>query len=156
MDVRLKARRLRAGLSQGDLAEQAGLTRQAIGAIEGGRYVPNTLVALKLASILGCRVEELFALPEALEEREVEVIEPWAARQAGETGAYGPERVVVAHARGRWVAHPLRARRGLHEAFASADGVVPALADRRPSAGSGRTEETSSGWAEEGSSARTA
>src|SRR5687767_4886623 len=135
MDVRLKARRLRAGLSQGDLAEQAGLTRQAIGAIESGRYVPNTLVALKLAALLGCRVEEMFALPEALEERDVEVIEPRTRADGtsttGGTGrstgasAAGAERVVVAHARGRWVAHPLRARRGLHEAFASADGVVP-------------------------------
>ncbi|HET7771560.1 MAG TPA: substrate-binding domain-containing protein [Chloroflexota bacterium] len=132
MENRVRVRRLRAGLSQGEVAERAGLTRQAIGAIEGGRYVPNTAVALKLASLLGCRVEDLFVLPEALEEREVEVVQP----PGGAAERTGPERVVVAHARGRWIAHPLRARRGLQEAFAGADAVVPGADEEGPAPGS--------------------
>jgi len=124
IESRLRGRRVRAGWSQAELAERVGMTRQAIGAVEAGRYVPNTTVALKLAALLECRVEDLFALPEALEEREVELV---GAEGKG-TGA--DERVVVAHARGRWLAHPLRARRGLQEAFASADAVVSGRATR--------------------------
>ena len=58
-----KLRELRSGrgLSQQDVAERTGLTRQSVGAIESGRYVPNTAVALALARCLACRVEDLFA-----------------------------------------------------------------------------------------------
>ena len=45
-----------------DLAAQAGVTRQAIYAIEAGTYVPNTAVALRLARALETSVETLFAL----------------------------------------------------------------------------------------------
>jgi putative molybdopterin biosynthesis protein len=51
------------GCSAADLAAQAGITRQAIYAIEAGTYVPNTAVALRLARILGTTVEDLFQLP---------------------------------------------------------------------------------------------
>ena len=86
-DVRV--RRQAAGLSQQDLADQAGLTRQAVSAIEGGKYIPNTVVALRLGRILGCRVEELFELPEGDQEREVEVVAPGAAGPAREGGRCG-------------------------------------------------------------------
>lgn len=49
-----------AGLSQFELAKRVGITRQAIGAIETGSYLPNTAVALRLGRALGCRVEDLF------------------------------------------------------------------------------------------------
>src|SRR3954453_968446 len=52
------------GVSVNDLAAAAGVTRQAIHAIEIGSYVPNTAVALKLARALHASVEDLFALPE--------------------------------------------------------------------------------------------
>ncbi|MDR7566963.1 MAG: substrate-binding domain-containing protein [Armatimonadota bacterium] len=51
------------GLSQAGLARLAGLSRQALSAIEAGRYLPNTGVALRLAQALGCAVEDLFAAP---------------------------------------------------------------------------------------------
>ncbi|MDR7414945.1 MAG: substrate-binding domain-containing protein [Armatimonadota bacterium] len=51
------------GLSQAELARLAGLSRQALSAIEAGRYVPNTAVALRLAEALGCAVEDLFRVP---------------------------------------------------------------------------------------------
>ncbi len=59
---RLKAIRTQGGLSQGDLAARAGITRQAISAIESNLYLPTTAVALKLASVLACHVEDLFSL----------------------------------------------------------------------------------------------
>ena len=50
------------GISAVDLAAQAGITRQAIYAIEAGTYMPNTAVALRLARTLETTVEALFAI----------------------------------------------------------------------------------------------
>lgn len=63
-DLQSCLRRLRsdAGLSQGELARRAGITRQAVSAIESGSYVPNTAVALRLSRALGRQVEDLFQL----------------------------------------------------------------------------------------------
>jgi putative molybdopterin biosynthesis protein len=58
----LRTFRERAGLSQAALAERIGLSRQAVVAIESGRQVPSTAVALLLARTLGQSVEELFQL----------------------------------------------------------------------------------------------
>ena len=59
---RLKSFRTQKGLSQGQLAAQTGITRQAISAIESNLYLPATAIALRLASVLGCQVEDLFSL----------------------------------------------------------------------------------------------
>jgi len=59
---RLKSLRTQKGLSQGQLANQTGITRQAVSAIESNLYLPTTVIALRLASVLNCRVEDLFSL----------------------------------------------------------------------------------------------
>src|ERR1700737_1207481 len=48
------------GLSQRELSGAAGITRQAVGAIESGRTQPGVGIALALARTLGTTVEELF------------------------------------------------------------------------------------------------
>ena len=58
----LKTLRIQKGLSQGELAVRAGITRQAVSSIESNLYLPTTGVALHLASALACRVEDLFNL----------------------------------------------------------------------------------------------
>jgi putative molybdopterin biosynthesis protein len=58
----LKTLRMQKGLSQGELAVRAGITRQAVSSIESNLYLPTTGVALHLASALACRVEDLFNL----------------------------------------------------------------------------------------------
>ena len=58
----LKRVRTHKGLSQSELATRAGVTRQAISSIESDLYLPTTAVALRLASVLACRVEDLFCL----------------------------------------------------------------------------------------------
>lgn len=58
----LKTLRTLKGLSQGELAVRAGITRQAVSSIESNLYLPTTGVALHLASALACRVEDLFNL----------------------------------------------------------------------------------------------
>ncbi len=62
IDNRLRAVRLARGLSPVQLAAAAGITRQAVYAIEATQYLPTTAVALRLAGALQCRVEDLFAL----------------------------------------------------------------------------------------------
>ena len=58
----LKSLRTQKGFSQGELAVRAGITRQAVSSIELNLYLPTTAVALHLASVLACRVEDLFSL----------------------------------------------------------------------------------------------
>jgi molybdate-binding protein/DNA-binding XRE family transcriptional regulator len=59
---RLREKRQALGLSQKRLADLAGITRQAVSAVEANQYSPATSVALHLARALRCRVEELFSL----------------------------------------------------------------------------------------------
>ena len=50
------------GWSQGKLAEEVGVSRQTINAIEAGRFDPSLPLALRLARLLGRPVEEIFRL----------------------------------------------------------------------------------------------
>ena len=60
----LEELRKSAGLTQQQLSESAEVSRKSINAIENGIYVPSTVLALKIAETLGCKVEDLFKLPE--------------------------------------------------------------------------------------------
>ncbi len=60
MKNRVRERRQGLGLTQEQLAERAGVSRQTIISIEGGRYDPSLPLALRLARLLGQRVEDLF------------------------------------------------------------------------------------------------
>ena len=59
----LKQLRTSAGLTQQELSIKAEVSRKSINAIENGVYVPSTVLALKMASTLNCKVEDLFKLP---------------------------------------------------------------------------------------------
>lgn len=50
------------GLPAAELAAQCGIRRQTVYAIEDGSYIPNTLIAIRLARVLGSSVEKLFPL----------------------------------------------------------------------------------------------
>ena len=52
-----------AGLTQQELSDNAEVSRKSINAIENGIYIPSTLLALKIAKILKCKVEDIFKLP---------------------------------------------------------------------------------------------
>jgi putative transcriptional regulator len=60
----IRQHRARLDMTQEDLAEKVGVRRQTILAIEKGRYVPSTLLAFKIASVLDMKVDELFAMRE--------------------------------------------------------------------------------------------
>ena len=48
-------------MTQQDLAERVGVTRQTINAIEAGKYSPSLEVAFRIAAALGVRLEEVFS-----------------------------------------------------------------------------------------------
>lgn len=64
MNNTIKVERARNNMSQSDLAEKAGVTRQTIYAIETKRFIPSTVLAFKLAKILKVEVTDLFELEE--------------------------------------------------------------------------------------------
>jgi len=59
---RIKVERAELDLTQDDLAKMIGVSRQTINSIEKNRYVPSTLLALKLSKVFNKVVNELFVL----------------------------------------------------------------------------------------------
>jgi putative transcriptional regulator len=51
-------------ITQAELAEKTGVSRQTINAIEAAKYVPSTVLALKIARLFGKTVNEVFELEE--------------------------------------------------------------------------------------------
>jgi putative transcriptional regulator len=60
----VKVQRAISNITQGDLAEKIGVSRQTINAIETNKYVPSTVLALKIARLFEKPVEEIFQLEE--------------------------------------------------------------------------------------------
>lgn len=58
----LKVQRALKDISQDDLAKAVGVSRQSIHSIERNKYVPSTLLALRLAHYFQVNVEDLFQL----------------------------------------------------------------------------------------------
>ncbi len=61
----IKVQRAKKNITQGDLAKLAKVSRQTINAIELGKYVPSTILALKLAQIFEVEISDIFTLEEA-------------------------------------------------------------------------------------------
>ena len=59
----LEELRKSAGLTQQELSVDAEVSRKSINAIENGIYIPSTVLALKIAKTIKCKVEDLFKLP---------------------------------------------------------------------------------------------
>lgn len=51
-------------ITQGDLAAEVNVSRQTINSIESNKYVPSTILALKIARVFCKRVEDIFTLEE--------------------------------------------------------------------------------------------
>jgi len=58
----IKVERAKNNYTQADLAEKVRVSRQTINSIEMGKYVPSTLLALKIAKVFGTTVNEIFSL----------------------------------------------------------------------------------------------
>jgi len=61
----IKVERAKKNWTQAELAEKIGVSRQAINAIEAGKFVPSTVLALRMAKEFGTPVELIFQLEEA-------------------------------------------------------------------------------------------
>ncbi len=101
----VSAHRRARGLTATALAQQVGISRQALAAIEASRSAPSTAVALALARELGVRVEDLFELP-------------GSGLDIADAVAVG-SRVVVGQVGGHWVSHVLEGT-----GADAADGIV--------------------------------
>ena len=62
MNNKIRVARAELRMTQQQLAEAAGVSRQTINAIESGKFVPSTVLALKMAKIFGKSVEDIFQL----------------------------------------------------------------------------------------------
>ena len=64
MENNIRSLRKAAGLTQEDLAQALGVTRQPINVIENDKYDPTLGLAMRLARFLNTPVEDIFRLPE--------------------------------------------------------------------------------------------
>ncbi|WP_184548453.1 helix-turn-helix transcriptional regulator [Mucilaginibacter sp. FT3.2] len=62
MKNNIRVERAIKNITQADLALAIGVSRQTINTIESNRYVPSTVLALKIARVFGKPVEEIFTL----------------------------------------------------------------------------------------------
>jgi putative transcriptional regulator len=64
MKNNIRVERAIKNITQAELADLIGVSRQTINTIESNRYVPSTVLALKIARVFGKPVEEIFMLGE--------------------------------------------------------------------------------------------
>ena len=121
--ARLRLARQARGFSQRQLAGMAGVSRQAVSAVEAGHSDPSLRVALALARALGMTAEELFGPGNASP--------PVPARPVAPLGPPG-SRVSLAPMGEGFVALPLAGDTGAQAGFAPAGGIVTDGADVLP------------------------
>ena len=103
------------GWSQQQLADMINVRRQAIYDIENSRYMPNTAIALRLAKLFACRVEDLFAEEEPENRQEVHLIN-------GEKTPFA--RLALGKVRNRLIGIPLKGDRSTSFGLLPADGIL--------------------------------
>ena len=64
MNNSIRVYRAERRMTQQQLADAVGVSRQTVNAIESGRFIPSTVLALKVARLFGKPVEEVFLLEE--------------------------------------------------------------------------------------------
>ena len=114
---RLRELRIAAGMSQGDLAKNVGITRQALYAMEKNQYLPGTELALRLARVLQTSVEDLFSLDNGYEIIEAELL-------AGRRDAVQGARVKLATIGKRMIAKPVADLGDVLNYTIAADGLM--------------------------------
>lgn len=62
MKNNIRVQRAILNITQAELAERIGVSRQTINTIEAGKYIPSTVLALKLAKVFRATVDEVFLL----------------------------------------------------------------------------------------------
>jgi len=62
MKINIKVQRAILNITQEELAKRIGVSRQTVNALEAGKYVPSTVLALKISKYFKMNVEEIFQL----------------------------------------------------------------------------------------------
>lgn len=113
-----------AGLSQQELAGQAGISRQAYVSVESGKSSPSTEVALRLARALGTQVDGLFSLAgERPDNTWAELVGVPADGDEG-TGLPQPKRARLWRVGDRLLARPVVGQAAARHSLADAEGVI--------------------------------
>lgn len=60
LTTRIREYRIRDHMSQEELAQRVGVRRETIGNLENGKYNPSLKLAMDIAQVFGCTVEDLF------------------------------------------------------------------------------------------------
>jgi len=120
---RLREKRQALGLSQKQLADLAGITRQAVSAVEANQYSPATSVALHLARALRCRVDDLFSIKSGGEVVEGELM-------GSLPDGAGPLRAQLTQIGDRLLVRPLDGVGELMSLRATADGLIIAASPK--------------------------
>jgi|SRR5271165_2300990 len=119
VDDRVRLTRLARGLSQGALADMAGVTRQSISGIESGRWSPSLETALALAAALGTSIEDLFGSAPQIPLLDTRLVAP----------ALAPARLLLSQIGGASIGFPLTGDHGFvpgfRPALANAAGTRP-------------------------------
>jgi putative molybdopterin biosynthesis protein len=117
IENRLREKRQALALSQKQLADVAGITRQAVSALEANQYSPATSVALRLARALHCSVEDLFSLKQGGEVIEGDLIGAFPEGRL-------PVRSQVTQIGQRLLVRPLVGTGELTSLSSTADGLI--------------------------------
>ncbi len=120
--IRLRLARQARGFSQQQIADMAGVTRQAISGVESGASEPSLRVAMAVSRALGLTVEQLFGT--------ADTTVPVTARQIAPLGREGA-RVTLALMGTGHVALPLRAETATRAGFLPAGGLVTKIGEHR-------------------------
>jgi len=64
MENSIRIERAKKRMTQQELADKLGVSRQTIFAIENGKQIPSTPLAMKIRKVFGCSFDELFKLEE--------------------------------------------------------------------------------------------
>jgi putative molybdopterin biosynthesis protein len=115
-DIICRLKEIRNGkkMTQTQLADLVGIKRQAIYDLESGRYLPNTSVALRLARVLGCNIEDIF-YETSQNSHPIALIDNHDATDP---------RVSVAKIRDKLFAYPLSGANSIMEEMKGADGLL--------------------------------
>lgn len=64
MENFIRVERAKKKITQAELADKVNVSRQTIHAIETGKFIPSTVLALKIAKFFDVKIEDLFKLEE--------------------------------------------------------------------------------------------
>jgi putative molybdopterin biosynthesis protein len=132
---RIRDARASRGITQLELARRAGISRQALGAIESGLYQPGVTVALSLARELRETVETLFA--ENDEEPRTQIDVSWSDAETTPASGFACK-VALARVAGKIVAVPQPAA---HLCLSSAAGIVDHVGRKRAAVSTYRSQD---------------